>query len=98
MVIQHTLLVFLIWSGVNLGSLSQAASAPTDFDSLKQEYCETPVSEQTIAKNFFSHFGVLHNDPEYYQDQIELGAPWQRTVVLNFNQNHRRSRWYEEGP
>ncbi|UCE36197.1 MAG: hypothetical protein JSW00_11695, partial [Thermoplasmata archaeon] len=45
------------------------------------------VSAKTIEKHFASHFGVLHNDAKYYHDQVELGAPWERTVVLTFDLN-----------
>jgi len=59
----------------------------TTHGSVQGPYHSTSLSDTTIAKHFASHFGVLHNDPKYYHDQVELGAPWERTVVLTFDLN-----------
>ncbi|MBN2098642.1 MAG: hypothetical protein JW753_03495 [Dehalococcoidia bacterium] len=81
--------LFSVFALAAVPMLSCSSESPplTDFEKLQKEYRETSVSEETIEKNFFSHFGVLHDDPEYYDDQTELGAPWERTVVFNMELN-----------
>ena len=81
------LLAIVILSAVPLLSCSSESTPPTDFEILREDYCQTSLSEEIIEMNFASHFGVLHDDPKYYQDQIELGAPWERTVVFNMELN-----------
>lgn len=81
------LLAIVSLCAVPLLSCSSEPPPLTDFEKLQKEYCETSVSEETIEMNFSSHFGVLHDDPQYYDDQIELGAPWERTVVFNMELN-----------
>lgn len=97
----RTLFVLLsVFALAAVPMLSCSSESPplTDFEKLQKEYRETSVSGEAIEMNFFSHFGVLHDDPEYYDDQIDLGAPWERTVVFNMELNEIADgvRWTDD--
>jgi hypothetical protein len=57
-------------------------SQTSDFENLKTSYCATAVSAEDVAQHFFSHFGVCGPDPQNFDEQVALGAPWERTAGM----------------
>jgi len=77
----------ILLAGLVLSSCSISPGSQGAYNSLQETYCNSLVSEEVIGRHFLSHFGILHGDEKYYPPQVELGAPWERTVSLPIDLN-----------